>query len=192
MPAGSFHCWLEDSVVSNTLKEKKRGISVLCALFLYQLVMIHALRVRDLWPLTAPPVPFLWRCTGASACRAVERVFTRIMTSARVSYVLGVSSPAAVNQCVYTGFCWAVLRSTHLRYWSFTLCWTGQWVAPVFACWFFSTLRKSKFLKYFLRSHPRDLVISGPFFFSLCCWNKRTLLPSFSWHLRGGWNSAHT
>lgn len=72
--------------------------------------MIHAPHVRDLWPLSAPPVPFLWCCSGVSACRAVERVFTRIMMSARVSYIPGVSFLAAVNQCTYIGFCRAVLR----------------------------------------------------------------------------------
>lgn len=69
--------------------------------------MLRAPHVRDLWPPTAPPVPFLWPCARASACRAAERVFTRITTSARVSCVL--RSPAAVIQCVCIGFCGAVL-----------------------------------------------------------------------------------
>lgn len=50
-----------------------------------ELVTIRAPPVRDLWPRTVPPVPFLWHCARASACEAVERVFIRITTSAGVA-----------------------------------------------------------------------------------------------------------
>lgn len=111
MPAGSSHCCLEDTVVSNTVcKEENEDFSVECALFLYQLVTIRAPPVRDLWPRTVPPVPFLWHCARASACEAVERVFIRITTSAGVSNVLRLSFSAAVSHRIYLGFCRKALR----------------------------------------------------------------------------------
>lgn len=50
-----------------------------------ELVTIRAPPVRDLWPRTVPPVPFLWHCARASACEAVGRVFIRITTFAGVA-----------------------------------------------------------------------------------------------------------
>lgn len=81
-------------------------------------------------------------------------------------------------------------QSTQLRCRSFILCWTGQWVIPVFASWLFSPLRKSKFSQTLSSFTPSGFSDFGDIFFSLCCWNKCTLLPSFSWVKR--WMEFYT
>lgn len=102
------------------------------------------------------------------------------------------NSKYTVNQCIY----WLLLGcawSTQLRCWSFVLCWTGQWVIPVLACWLFSTLRRSQFSQILSVFTPSGFSDLGDLWFSLCCWNKGALLPSFSWcELRGGRKSTHT